>query len=140
MSDSIKFTGSCYCKKVKYEITGPSNANYFCHCEQCRKFTGSSHAANMRIATEYVKFTHGEENIGNFSCDSGRAFSKSFYKNCGSGLPFKGSSGHFMYVPIDGLDKVPDDLFEFNIFWEDRANWYDSALQQPTCTGFPPQK
>lgn len=138
MKTNPKLTGSCYCGNVKYEVTGPANANYFCHCQQCRQFSGSSHAANMQVATKYVSFTQGHESVANFVCSSGRAFSKAFCKECGSGLPFVGQTGEMMYVPIGGLDKVPDDLIDYNIFWDDRANWYDSALEQARCTGFPP--
>ena len=138
VKQQVHFTGSCYCKKVKYEITGPAKANYFCHCEQCRKFTGSSHAANMQIPSEYVTFTEGHEYSAKFTCSSGRAFSKAFCSNCGSGLPFVGSSGELMYVPVGGLDNVPDDLVNYNIFWDDRANWYDAGIQAVKCKGFPP--
>ena len=138
VSTDVQLTGSCYCQQVKYKICGPANANYLCHCEQCRKFTGSAHAANMQIKSSFVQFTEGEECISTFSCPSGRAFSKAFCKVCGSGLPFVGQSGEYMYVPIGGLDKAPDSIINYNIFWEDRANWYDAALEQPTCEGFPP--
>lgn len=139
-NQTSELTGSCYCERVKYKITGPAKANYFCHCEQCRKFTGSSHAANMQIPTEYVCFTEGQEFISTFSCESGRAFSKAFCSHCGSGLPFVGQSGQLMYVPIGGLDKAPDDLIDYNIFWDDRANWYDAGAKANTCPGFPPQE
>ena len=45
-----------------------------------------------------------------------------------------------MYVPIGGLDQAPDDLINYNIFWNDRANWYDAGNDAPKCTGFPPEE
>ena len=34
-------TGSCLCGSVKYEVNGPLRPVVACHCEQCRKQTGT---------------------------------------------------------------------------------------------------
>ena len=139
MSCSVNLTGGCYCGAVSYKVSGTPNASYFCHCEQCRKLTGSAHASNMQITPEFLQFIRGESFISRFSCDSGRAFSNAFCKRCGSGLPFLGKSGEWMYVPIGSLDKAPDDLIDFNIFWDDRANWHEAGIRRPRCADFPPE-
>lgn len=134
----LNLSGGCYCGEVRYELKGTPNNSYFCHCTQCRKLTGSAHASNMQIAPEAVQFTQGIDKITRFECDSGRAFSNAFCNRCGSGLPFLGKSGQWLYVPIGSLDTVPDDLIKYNIFWSDRANWYDSGTAAPRCEHFPP--
>jgi hypothetical protein len=39
-------TGSCLCRKVRYEATGAPVMNVLCYCENCRKVTGSICMAN----------------------------------------------------------------------------------------------
>ena len=36
---------SCLCGGVTYEITGPVLRGRYCHCTDCRKFSGTAHAA-----------------------------------------------------------------------------------------------
>jgi len=43
MSDK-PITGSCLCGRVHYEITPPYWGFWYCHCERCRKATGSAHS------------------------------------------------------------------------------------------------
>lgn len=134
----LSLKGGCYCTKVRYEVHGTPNASYFCHCQQCRKFTGSAHATNMQIAPDAVCFIAGTEYVTQFSCASGRAFSNAFCQVCGSGVPFVGASGEWMYVPIGGLDEAPDNLIDYTIFWDDKANWYEKGSNRPKCARFPP--
>ena len=140
MSDRKALTlhGGCYCGKVRYEVNGTPNNSYFCHCRQCRKLTGSAHATNMQIAPESVNYLTGKEFVSQFSCESGRAFSNAFCQVCGSGLPFLGKSGEWMYVPVGSLDEAPENLIDYNIFWDDKANWYEAGREAPKCPGFPP--
>lgn len=39
-------TGSCLCGGIQYEVTGEPMKRVMCHCDNCRKFTGSSFMAN----------------------------------------------------------------------------------------------
>lgn len=136
----LTLTGGCYCGAVRFEVKGSPKASYFCHCQQCRKLTGSAHASNMQISPEAVSFTSGISSITQFQCPTGRAFSNAFCKQCGSGVPFKGKSGDWMFVPIGSLDEAPEDLIDYNIFWDDRANWYETGLSAPCCSDFPPSE
>jgi len=62
MSDN-KVNGSCFCKKVNYEISGNMGVFQYCHCSRCRKVTGSAHAANLFVAPDDFKWLSGEENV-----------------------------------------------------------------------------
>lgn len=45
MSD--KHLGACLCGAVRFEVDGAFDRFYLCHCESCRKDSGSAHAANL---------------------------------------------------------------------------------------------
>ncbi|BDX05540.1 GFA family protein [Planctobacterium marinum] len=136
----LMLSGGCFCGKVTFNVHGTPNASYFCHCQQCRKLTGSAHASNMQIKPDAVDFTQGKDWINEFSCPTGRAFSNAFCRNCGSGLPFMGKSGEWMYVPIGSLDNPPVDLIDYNIFWDDKANWYEAGIKAKRCSQFPSEE
>ena len=44
---SNTYSGSCLCGEIRFEIEGEFELFYLCHCEYCRKDTGSAHAANL---------------------------------------------------------------------------------------------
>ncbi|MBE1300120.1 MAG: aldehyde-activating protein [Alteromonadaceae bacterium] len=139
-NDSLELEGGCYCGAVRYRFHGKSQAAYFCHCEQCRKITGTAHASNMQVKPSDVQWLCGENSVSTFDCPSERYFSNAFCSKCGSGLPFLSKSRQWMFVPIGSLDNAPDDLISMNIFWDDRANWYDDGLTQKKCPGFPDEE
>ena len=41
--------GSCLCERVRYQVTGPFEVFHLCHCSQCRRSTGTAHAANCAL-------------------------------------------------------------------------------------------
>lgn len=42
-------TGRCCCGDVAFTREDKFGDFYFCHCEQCRKLTGTAHAANLLV-------------------------------------------------------------------------------------------
>jgi hypothetical protein len=45
MAPSV-ITGSCLCGEIRYEVSGVPVTTLLCHCDNCRKCTGSSFMAN----------------------------------------------------------------------------------------------
>lgn len=45
-------TGSCVCEKIRYELNGQPIMNIICHCDTCRKTTGSVFMANSMYLKE----------------------------------------------------------------------------------------
>lgn len=82
------FSGRCLCGAVQYSVTTEIEDFYFCHCEQCRKITGSAFASNILTKPVNVNWISGSENVKRFDYPGLRTFTKVFCSNCGSGLPF----------------------------------------------------
>jgi hypothetical protein len=133
MSDSI--TGGCLCGAVTYTVENNFKRFYFCHCEQCRKITGSAHAANLFTHPDAIHWSAGDKYKKQFSYP-GRDFTVVFCTECGSGLPFVSKSGEFLIVPAGSLDAEPNIHPNDNIFWGERAQWYEHGIQANTCSGF----
>lgn len=133
----IKFSGSCLCKAVRYEIEARPKKFYFCHCEQCRKLTGSAHAANILTEATPVRWLRGEDRIKRYDAPAGREFTHVFCRECGSGLPFENVSGRTLFIPAGSLDMDPGLEVTRNIFWRESPDWYGTGLNAGRCSGFP---
>lgn len=132
MSD--KHSGSCLCGEIKFEVDGPFERFFLCHCEYCRKDTGSAHAANLFSTTAKLKWIAGEDKTSFFNLPSTR-HSRCFCSTCGSGLPY--TTGKFLIVPAGSLDTEVSIRPDAHIFIASRAGW-DRALEEiPGVERFP---
>lgn len=75
-------TGSCLCGKVRYEIRGPAQAMYYCHCIMCRKATGTSFATNMLVRAEDFVLVAGQETVKPYRSSPDEL--RHFCSECGS--------------------------------------------------------
>lgn len=129
MANTVR--GSCLCGRVQFEVDGPFDAFHLCHCSQCRRSTGSAHAANLFTDPERLRWLAGEDLVQRFTPDEPDMISKCFCRHCGSLVPYTSLKSGRLVVPagslVDDPGRAPDD----NIFWRDRASWYDAGLVAP---------
>jgi hypothetical protein len=135
-----KVNGSCFCKKVNYEISSNMGVFQYCHCSRCQKVTGSAHAANLFVAPDDFKWLSGEENVGRYDPPETKYFATSFCKNCGSPLPWLSKSGQVVIVPAGSLDGDPGIRPTKNIHCGSRSAWYTAASSLPEHEEMPPRK
>ena len=81
-----EYTGSCLCGKVKYKIEGEPLRVAQCHCDDCRKATGSAFATNIFVKEENLTLLEGATKSFEHVADSGNAMVKEFCDSCGSQL------------------------------------------------------
>lgn len=58
------YEGSCFCGKVKLQVIGPSLAEGFCHCDNCRHWSATPVTAYALFPEDNVTITAGEEHLG----------------------------------------------------------------------------
>ena len=129
MSNSVR--GGCLCGRVQFEVEGPFDAFHLCHCSQCRRSTGSAHAANLFTAPERLRWITGEDLVQRFTPDEPDMISKCFCRHCGSLVPYTSLKSGRLVVPAGSLADDPGIPPNDNIFWRDRAPWYDAGLAAP---------
>jgi hypothetical protein len=117
-----KHSGSCLCGAVKFEIKGEFENFYLCHCEHCRKDTGSAHAANLFSAFAKVNWLRGEDKVTSFTLPSTQ-HSRSFCSVCGSALPNIQMDGALTVVPAGCLDSEVIMRPNAHIFVASKAAW-----------------
>ena len=122
-----KISGSCLCGDVTYEFTGPVKVFQYCHCTRCQKITGTAHASNIIIDPVHFKWVKGENNVGRYELAEAKHFASSFCKTCGSTLPWITQSQKAMIIPAGTLDNDPKVKPIHNIFYADKACWYENV-------------
>ena len=135
-----RVSGSCFCKKVNYEITGNMGVFQYCHCSRCQKVSGSAHASNVFVSPDDFKWLSGEDSVGRYDPPETKYFTTSFCKNCGSSLPWLSKSGQVVIVPAGSLDDDPGIRPSKNIFCGSRSAWYTAASSLPEHEEGPPSK
>lgn len=135
MSDTIK--GGCLCGRVQYRVSGPFDMFHICHCSQCRRSTGSAHASNIFTSKDNIEWLAGEDLVKRFDPDEPGVISKAFCTHCGSLVPYVSSNSGKLIIPAGGLSDDPRIRPQDNIFWKDRADWYDAVVGAPRFEGFP---
>jgi hypothetical protein len=120
---------SCYCGAVEIEASGEPLEMGYCHCNNCRRYSGAPVAAFTLWKADQVKITKGQESLGRFK--SSEISDRCYCTKCGGhvivdhpslgltdirpridNLPFK-PGVHLNYdetvLPIkDGLPKLKD--------------------------------
>jgi hypothetical protein len=129
-------SGKCLCGRVKFELENQFKHFYICHCEQCRKTTGSAFAANLFGSPEQFRFTSGANKIKRFDHDK-RGFTKAFCTECGSGIPYLNSTGEAVIVPAGSLDAEPQYNTKNFIFHSEKISWSEKDEKDSYFDGFP---
>lgn len=132
---SRTISGGCLCGAVKFTVKDQFDSFYFCHCQQCRKFTGSSHASNLLTSPDNIQWESGYEKAIRYDHEE-RAFTKVFCSLCGSGLPHESKDGRLLIVPAGSLDREPLKVPNAQIFCSEKAGWFTLGSLAPEYLGF----
>jgi hypothetical protein len=114
--------GRCLCGHVQYEyrgVVGPAN---YCHCEDCRRCTGSGYNIGVRFEKSALRIVSGAPKGFTKTADSGRELTRHFCPECGSPI-FTSAPKHpdFVYVKAGSLDDP-------SIVEPASQNWVASAV------------
>ncbi|TCS37099.1 GFA family protein [Reinekea marinisedimentorum] len=131
-----ELTGSCCCASVAFKLKDDFTKFFFCHCEQCRKLTGSAHASNLFTAPDNIEWIRGEDKITRYQHPT-RAFTKAFCSVCGSALPYLSGNKKALKVPAGSLNEEPSKMPDAQIFCAEQTGWHKAGLNVKKTEGFP---
>ena len=129
-------TGSCLCGAVHYTAVGEIERFYHCHCQRCRKATGSAHASNL-FMTGTLTWDRGEELIKVFKLPEAERFGNRFCETCGSRLPSAVPANNFIMIPAGSLNDEPGFKPMARIFQSSKAEWSCSDSEMPVFDEYP---
>ena len=79
------FTGGCLCSAVRYSCTDEPAMAGHCHCEDCRRSSGSGHSSHLLVTEASVTLTGRTQSYAR-PADSGNLVSRHFCPTCGAAL------------------------------------------------------
>ena len=79
----MSIEGGCYCKQVRYEITGDIGMKIQCFCRECQYITGGDSALLLGMPEAGFSYTQGEAKAFQRS-DLEAPVTREFCPNCGT--------------------------------------------------------
>lgn len=134
-----RLSGSCLCGSVAFEIHCDARRFYHCHCERCRKSTGSAHASNIIAKPISVSWSAGEELVRHYRLPEAKYYGAAFCSNCGSPVPRVAPDRSYAVIPAGTLDHEPRIEPEARIFHGSRAEWSCDQRAIPVHDEYPPR-
>jgi hypothetical protein len=133
----MPISGSCLCGGIQFEIDRAEGPVEICHCNRCRKVSGSANLVAVGVRKEDYRFIAGEELITIYEApvlNDPPAYTSMFCSRCGSQVPppvpeqdwFEICAGLF----DDDIGVRPDK----HIFIEFAPPWDDIADTLPKLT------
>ena len=131
------FTGSCLCGSVNYKSNSDPLVIQNCHCDQCRKATGSVYLTNLFIKGENFEIT-GEVNNYMHLSDAGNNMTKYFCPKCGSQV-FGKNSGRPGIITIRAGTVNEKDIIKpiRNLFLKSKVPSTPINSNLEACEGMP---
>ena len=124
--------GTCLCGRVAYEIDAIHNARY-CHCTNCRKFSGTAFAAWGLARTDQFRVTSSADNVTKY--DSGGGL-RVFCATCGSPLWYEPAGlAQFRGIPLGAIDGGDVATPAMHVWTKSKVDWItigDDLPQHPT--------
>lgn len=128
--------GSCLCGGVSFELEGKIEHFYLCHCEHCRKDTGSAHSANLFADNATLRWLKGQTLLKTYNLPGSRHM-KAFCSQCGSALPVQSADGLAVVVPAGSVDGPLPVTAQAHLFSASRADWDAELERLPAFDGLP---
>jgi hypothetical protein len=105
------------CGAIRYEVKSDPLRTAQCHCDDCRRATGSAFATNIFVKADDLAITQGTAKSFQHEADSGNIMTKEFCANCGSQLFGHSSGGTDMRsVKVGSIDDASFVKPEIEVF------------------------
>jgi hypothetical protein len=139
--------GSCLCRGVRFEISGPLRPARNCHCSMCRKQQGAAFRSAARISAADLKWIGGEDLVKFYESSPGTF--RGFCGVCGSPIinsfdersrsaAFRPAAVSEYGVALATLDA--DVRPGFHIFVGSKAPWFEVTDDLPQYQDYPPAR
>ncbi len=124
MSDDAVVIGGCLCGAVRYAARGKVKWTAYCHCQSCRRATGSPVAAFAGFDEAQFSFTAGAPQV----FESSPGVWRSFCGRCGSPLTYRANKypGE-VHIHTGSFDDPEGFAPRAHVFFAEHISWFDTT-------------
>lgn len=118
--------GSCLCGGVRFELERVTGPFELCHCNRCRKVSGSAFVSGLGAQASDFRLISGRELIRHYDApllERPPAYRSTFCSRCGSPVPDPAPGSGFFEVAAGTLDDDPGVRPDKHIFVELLPEW-----------------
>ena len=124
-------TGRCLCGKISYRVNGPAVWSGYCHCQSCRRFTGSVVTSWLGIGDSDLEFDAG---LPTYFVDSG--VTRGFCPDCGSSLTYAAERfPNYVQIHVGSLDDPDSIMPRAHVHHEEKVAWFEVDDELPRYPG-----
>jgi hypothetical protein len=118
------YSGKCFCGRVRFTVTEPIRNGCFCHCESCRRATGSALVAWGTVNEADFRILSGEVSVHRSSPQVERGLCSV----CGTSLTYRhelrAGDVDFTLVSLDAAEGIEPQM---HIWVQDKLPWVTST-------------
>lgn len=132
------FSGGCLCGAVRYTCTAEPMMSGHCHCEDCRRTSGTGHCSHMGAPEGAVTLT-GETRGYTRAANSGNLVTRHFCPTCGSAIySVNAAMPGMMFLRASSLDDLEVFKPQLHVFVSRAASWDKPGEGMPAFDVMPP--
>lgn len=135
---SVTFSGGCLCGAVRYTCNAEPAMAGHCHCEDCRRSSGTGHSSHLGVPEESVTLT-GDTSAYSRPANSGNVVTRHFCPTCGAPV-FSRNSGMpgMLFLRASSLDDMEVFRPQLHVFASRAASWDKPGEGIPAFDLMPP--
>jgi len=123
-----KVLGHCFCKSIRFEVTGPERFACFCHCESCQRAAGAPVVAWASYEKSSFRVLQGEVRWHQSSAGVNRGFCSA----CGSAISYENEMRPGdIDITLNTLDDPCGPKLRAHIWTGDKQPWLTIADDLP---------
>lgn len=135
---SIPFQGGCLCGAVRYECAAEPLVAGHCHCNDCRKASGTGHSSHLAAPEHAVTIT-SEAKLYDKPADSGNVVGRAFCPTCGSPVySLNSGMAGLIFIRASSLDDPEIFKPQMVVYTGRAASWDHIAPGLPAFEGEAP--
>lgn len=119
--------GSCLCGSVKIQVADKFDFMGYCHCSECRKWSGSAFAAGGLVEAVDFEITACEKSVSYYHLSEDTDLG--FCSHCGASLFSKKHKLGKYIVRLGVLDDAPAKQPNVHIFAASKTPWFEITDQ-----------
>ena len=113
-------TGRCLCGAVAFETAGAPRFVAHCHCQSCRRNTGSAVATFVGVLNDQFRYTKGAPK----TFGSSPGVRRSFCGDCGTPLTYQADFyPNEVHVYVSTFDRPEDFTPQLHVFVSEAIPW-----------------